>query len=167
LGDGEALERFRSGAEVEIVEVGVAAVAREFGGSGIDDDDVAGVRDGNGAEDQRVGEAEDSDVGTDAEGEREYDDNRKARIFSDVAEGETQVAEKHFEVMAGANVAHVFFHLLDAAEFDLCAAAGCGGSEAVGAIFVGEQIGVGAKFGVEIGLGAFAMKEVALEACEA
>ena len=58
--------------------------------------------------------------------------------------------------MAGAGFADVFFDLLDAAEFDLRSAACFGGSDALGAIFVGEEIGVGAEFGVEVGVGAFA-----------
>jgi hypothetical protein len=63
--------------------------------------------------------------------------------------------EKHFDVIARADVANAFFDLLDAAEIDLRFASCFVGCKSAGAIFVGEEIGVGAEFGVEIGFGAF------------
>ena len=57
-------------------------------------------------------------------------------------------------MVAGAGFADVFFDLLDAAQFDLRAAAGFVGSCALAAIFVGEEVGVRAEFGVEVRVGA-------------
>ena len=95
--------------EVDVVEIGAAAVAREFGGGSVDDDDFAGVGDGQRAEDECVRDAEDGGVGADAKREREYDDECEDGISANVAEGEKKVAPERFDVMAGACLADVFF----------------------------------------------------------
>ena len=98
---------------------------------------------------------------------RGENDNRcESGVFADVAERETDIAKKHLDVVAGSHVADTFFDLLDAAGFDLRFAARLVGREPVGTIFVGEEIGVGAEFGVEIGFGAFAAEKIAAEAGE-
>jgi hypothetical protein len=68
--------------------------------------------------------------------------------------------------VAGANGANAFFDLFEAAEFDLRRAASCIRSESFGAILIAEEVGVGAEFGVEVGVGAFAAKKIALKAGE-
>src|ERR1700730_11825616 len=102
--------------------------------------EVLRLWEGQGPEKNRVDDAEDDDVGSDAEGEDENGDDGEAAIPAEIAEGVAEILEKDFESGDAAGFALIFFGLLRATEVDEGLATGLGGRHASLEIFFDGQV---------------------------
>src|SRR6185437_684643 len=102
---------------------------------------------------------EDGGVGADAQGESEYGDGRKARRFAQSAEAVAQVLDDCVQPCAHALGANAFLGLLDAAQLDLCGAAGFYGRHAVGDVLFCFGFDVVCDFIVDFAIEFSAMQE--------
>ena len=91
----EGLEDGVAALVIEVVEPGKVKVRAERVGF-VKDDEAGGVLVGQGSDEGRVDEAEDSNAGGDAEGEDENGGQGKAGVFAQLTQGEAKVLPKGF-----------------------------------------------------------------------
>ncbi len=127
-----------------------------------------GGRDGQveGIEEHGIEDAEDDDVGADAEGEGEDRGNGKAGRMAQLAERVAEVAREAFENECGVGGGDAFAGRGGVAEAEDGFAAGFFRRHAAGHILVGAQIDVGLQFGVDVAVERDAAEEIR-EATEA
>ena len=147
---GDVLIGARAGAEF-IVGVGGVSGAGEaaLGGRGRDPDELFCVGKRQGAEHERVNNAEDRDVGTDRQRQDEDSDHGEAGIAAKGAQRVFEVLAKDIEAHKRACLPLMFSGLLHAAELDEGSAAGLGERHAVFDVFVDSEIDVGCEFRIE------------------
>ena len=108
----------------------------------IKEDELFGVRDGKALEKNLAHDGEDGGVGADAESQGEDGDGREGGGFFEEAKGETSVLEKGFDERKRLLIAHAFFDLFQAAQFEECLAAGFFGEEACAEVVVDVKLEV-------------------------
>src|SRR5580704_3473086 len=122
-----------------------------FVGLPAEDEEMLRIGDGDGAEHDAVDDGEDGGVGADAEGEGEYDDGGEERGFADAAEGEAEILDEVVEPGDGPDLARVFHHAGDVAEFAHSGVAGLLGRHAASDVVLRFDFDVILNVGFEIG----------------
>ena len=156
-GEGEVAGHILIGAGVraELV-VGISGVGgagqAALGGRRRNPDQLLRVGKGQRAQQQRVDDAEDGDVGADAEGENEDGDEGEAAVAAEGAEGVTEILEKNVEFHKSSRFALLVFCQFDAAEANQRLAAGFKGSEAALDVFFDRHLDVRGDLGFEVGV---------------
>jgi hypothetical protein len=117
-----------------------------------DDDEALGIVEGQRAEEECVDDAEDGDVGSDAECENQDGDDGKDAIAIEGADRVAKILEEDVEPRKAAGSALLLACLLDAAETDEGAAAGFVGRHSLADVFFHGEVDVGLELGFEIGV---------------
>ena len=123
------------------------------------DDEALGIIEGQRAEEEGVDDAENGDVGSNAESEDEDGDNGEDAIAIEGADGVAEILEENIERGKAAGLTLPLAGLLDAAEADEGAAAGFLRRHALVDVFFYGEVDVGLEFGVEVGVALLLMKE--------
>ena len=110
------------------------------------------------AQNERIKGGEDCGVDTDAKCQSKDSNTRKTGVLAKHARAEPKVLQKRIEQWQGAAVAHHFFGLLDASEFDERLAAGFGGGHACAKIVFDVQLEMGFQLGGEVALATLSSK---------
>jgi hypothetical protein len=163
VGDPDArdlIELFGALAEVVELEAGEGC-AVGVAEAGVEDGEAIGVGVGERAQQDGVNEAEDGGVGADADGQGEDGEGGEGGAATQLAESVAEILGEGFEGGSGAAVADGLLDLLDAAAVGEGGAAGFGGGHAGGDALVGEEVDVGADFGVEAVLDLLLVEQVA------
>ena len=121
------------------------------GGGAIQTSSLAWVK-GSGRSEQRVDDAEDGDVGADAQGEDEDRNDGEAGVADQSAEGVLQVLEKNVECHESSRLAVLVFRLFHAAEAHERKATRFGGRKAAGNVIVDGHFKMSCEFGFELGI---------------
>src|SRR6266849_8983924 len=111
-------------------------------------------------QDQCLQDAENDDIGGNAERQDNDRSEGKARRAAQLAKGESEVLQQGIEKRAGARIAYLLLDLLDAAKLDARRAAGFARRHAGANIFLGQQFEVGANLLVEVSVDATREKEI-------
>ncbi len=151
---GDIGERVVGGAEVVVGVGGVGGSGEAAGGvGGGDPGEAVGLGEGERAEEDSVDEAEDDDVGGDAEGEDKDRDGAEGAVAAKGAEAVADVLPEAVESGEGAFVAALLAGGLEAAEVDHGAAAGFGARHAGGDVGFDGGVDVRVEFFFDLGGG--------------
>ncbi len=117
-----------------------------------DPEQARGIAEGKRAQHERVDDAEDGDVGADAEREDEDGDEGEAAVAAQGAEGVAKILQEDVERGEAARGALLLARLLDAAEADEGQTAGFLGRKAAPEILFDGEVEVRGEFLLEVGV---------------
>lgn len=148
------------GAELVVGVSGVGCAGEAaFAGRRCDPHQPLRVGEGQRAQQERVHNAEDGNVGADAESQDKNGDDGEAAVTAQRAEGVLQILQNDIELDEAAHFAVLFLCLLDPTEADQCLTAGLFRRQTAAQVFFDCQFEMYSEFGFEFRVPLFFMEE--------